>query len=85
MSEMPGQYFWGRYKLLKRLIMCTGITTLAKIGVRKELKFIDLTYEEIRRLYEQRAKRNYDNVSAFKKEGGLLNAKNDMYKMPGRI
>lgn len=35
--------------------MCSGITTLARIGKRKELKFVNLTYEEIRNLYSRRA------------------------------
>ena len=48
--------------------MSNGITTLAKIGHRKELVFVNLTYDEIRQMYEQRAKRKYDRPQAFKYE-----------------
>lgn len=56
--------------------MCSGITTLAKIGHRKELKFINLTYEEVRKLYEQRAKKKFDSQGAFEKGGNGNGNKN---------
>ena len=51
--------------------MSNGITTLAKIGHRKELVFVNLTYDEIRQMYEQRAKRKYDSVGAFKRKKNI--------------
>ena len=48
--------------------MCSGITTLARIGHRKELQFVNMTYSEVRKLYEKRANRRYDSTGAFKKE-----------------
>jgi hypothetical protein len=50
--------------------MASGITTLARIGHRKELIFVNLTYEQVRKMYEKRANRRYDRPSAFKKEKG---------------
>ncbi len=52
--------------------MSSGITTLARIGHRKELRYISMTYEEVRKMYEQRANRKYDSPGAFKenKKGG---------------
>lgn len=53
--------------------MSKGTTILAKIGKKKDIQFINLTYEEIKTLYEQRSNRRYDSTGAFKKEnlGGL--------------
>jgi len=48
--------------------MCSGITTLARIGKRKELRFVNMTYEEVRKIYEQRANRKFDRPQAFRKE-----------------
>ena len=48
--------------------MSSGITTLARIGHRKELQFVNMTYSEVRKLYEQRANRRFDRPQAFKKE-----------------
>jgi len=60
--------------------MSSGITTLAKIGHRKELRFVNLSYDEVRQLYEQRARRKFDSVGAFKKvkNGGNGNGKNNV-------
>ena len=60
--------------------MCSGITTLARIGKRKELRFVNMTYEEVRKIYEQRANRRFDSPGAFKKEkilGGNGNGNNN--------
>ncbi|MDI9596312.1 MAG: hypothetical protein QM220_02110 [Atribacterota bacterium] len=50
--------------------MCSGITTLARIGKRKELRFVNMTYEEVRKIYEQRANRRFDSPGAFTKDNG---------------